>query len=119
MREAERLDKFYDRLKELHKEYCPDWRFGQLMSNFADAVGDIYHWEEDALIEVIEEYMKKTFGLSDKEKKMFDAIEATNNACAGFNDCDHCPIHNFFEEDEECCIPDLQVYLSGKNHGAK
>jgi hypothetical protein len=34
MRDPNRLDAFYDKLKEIHKTNFPDWRFGQLMSNF-------------------------------------------------------------------------------------
>lgn len=34
MRNVDRLDVFYDELKEIHKKYWPDWRFGQLCSNF-------------------------------------------------------------------------------------
>ena len=34
MRNPERLDSFYDELKRIHKEAFPDWRFGQLCSNF-------------------------------------------------------------------------------------
>lgn len=119
MRDAERLNKFYDRLKELHKKYCPDWRFGQLMVNLANEMGDPFYWEEDKFLEIIEEYLKKTFGLTEREKTMFDAIDTVSKACIGFNDCDDCPIHSFFEEDEECCIPDLQHYLTTKKRGTE
>ena len=34
MRNPNRLDSLYDTLKETHKTEFPDWRFGQLMSNF-------------------------------------------------------------------------------------
>ena len=34
MRDANRLNGFYDELKRIHIEYFPDWRFGQFMSNF-------------------------------------------------------------------------------------
>ena len=34
MRDPKRLDDFYDRMKKIHQEKLPDWRFGQLMSNF-------------------------------------------------------------------------------------
>lgn len=33
MRDINRLDNFYNELKEMHKE-LPDWRFGQLIMNF-------------------------------------------------------------------------------------
>lgn len=34
MRDPNRLDSFYEKLHEVHKKAFPDWRFGQLMSNF-------------------------------------------------------------------------------------
>ena len=30
MRDINRLDKFYDELKEIHKKHFPDWRYGNL-----------------------------------------------------------------------------------------
>ena len=33
MRKPERLDSFYDELKEIHKRSFPDMRFGQFMMN--------------------------------------------------------------------------------------
>lgn len=120
MRDAERLNKFYDRLKELHKKYCPDWRFGQLMVNLANEMGDPFYWEEGKFLEILEEYMKRTFVLTEAGKKMADAIEIVNKACADFNDCDDCPIHRFFEDaEEDCCIPDIQIYLNGINRGVE
>lgn len=34
MRNPDRLDDFYSQLCEIHKKSFPDWRFGQLCSNF-------------------------------------------------------------------------------------
>ena len=34
MRDVNRLDRFYETLKDYHKYYLPDWRFGQLVINF-------------------------------------------------------------------------------------
>lgn len=34
MRNPDRLDTFYDELKNIHKNTFPDWRFGQFMCNF-------------------------------------------------------------------------------------
>ena len=34
MRNPNRLDNFYEEFKRIHKESLPDWRFGQLCSNF-------------------------------------------------------------------------------------
>ena len=33
MRDAYRLYKFYEELREIHMKYFPDWRFGQMISN--------------------------------------------------------------------------------------
>lgn len=57
MRDPERLDAFYDRIKELHKKKIPDWRFGQLIINFLSAYGDTFYWEEDRFLNKFEEYI--------------------------------------------------------------
>lgn len=44
MRDIERLDNFYDKLKHIHKTYFPDWRFGQLISNFLSFMGKDYFY---------------------------------------------------------------------------
>ena len=63
MRDPNRLDEFYDKLKELHKEFLPDIRFGQFCSNFfgwlyQEKKIDLFFPEEDAMIKYIEEYCK-------------------------------------------------------------
>jgi hypothetical protein len=57
MRNPERLDKFYEELKQIHKEKLPDWRFGQLMFNFISETGDPFYWEEDEFIERLGKYI--------------------------------------------------------------
>jgi hypothetical protein len=58
MRNPKRLDKFYTELCELHKKYVPDWRFGQLVSNYANDTGrDIFFDEEDNTLKLIEEWL--------------------------------------------------------------
>ena len=52
MRSPLRLEDFYTKIKELHQKFVPDWRFGQLMINFADwhkiKFGmDFFYLEED------------------------------------------------------------------------
>ena len=64
MRNPDRLDKFYDKLKEIHKENVPDWRFGQLISNFlqwlyVEKGMDVFFHEEDKMLKLFEEYFKK------------------------------------------------------------
>ena len=51
MRDPNRLDAFYDELKEIHKEYYPDWRFGQFMVNIINILGHPFLWEEDTFLE--------------------------------------------------------------------
>lgn len=63
MRDPNRLNEFYDELKKLHKEYAPDWRFGQLCSNFfgwlyQEKKKDLFFPEEDEMIKYLEEYLK-------------------------------------------------------------
>lgn len=59
MRKPERLDSFYDRLKEIHKLSFPDWRFGQLIYNLMAEIGDPFFYEEEEMIKIIEEYASK------------------------------------------------------------
>ena len=61
MRKVERLDKFYDELKEIHKKSFPDMRFGQLMMNFLGFVNstkkrDPFFPEEEEMLELFKEY---------------------------------------------------------------
>lgn len=62
MRKPERLDKFYDELCRIHKEYLPDWRFGQFIFNLISETGDPFFYEEDKMIEVIKKYVSKVTG---------------------------------------------------------
>lgn len=61
MRNPNRLDKFYDEMKEIHKNSFPDWRFGQLISNFFGWLysvkgRDTFFPEEEDMIEFFREY---------------------------------------------------------------
>ena len=61
MRDINRLDNFYNILKELHKN-IPDWRFGQFMMNFIEWYRfkykrDIFYIEEDKMIKLIKEFL--------------------------------------------------------------
>lgn len=67
MRNPERLDNFYENLCYYHKTYFPDWRFGQLCSNFfgwlmsAKKV-DLFFPEEDNMLKYIDEYVDSVVG---------------------------------------------------------
>ncbi len=61
MRNPDRLDEFYDKLKEIHKNYYPDFRWGQLCSNFfgwlaSEKHVDLFFPEEDRMLKYLEEY---------------------------------------------------------------
>ena len=62
MRDPHRLDSFYDEFKKVHKEQFPDWRFGQLISNFfgwlyeQHKTSDIWFPEEKQMIEWFKEF---------------------------------------------------------------
>ena len=61
MRNPERLDSFYEKITQIHKEKFPDWRFGQLFSNFAGWLYQVKHIdcffpEEDDMIKYLAEY---------------------------------------------------------------
>ena len=58
MRDPNRLDKFYDQMKQIHKENFPDWRFGQFMMNFLSWYGrDPFYLEEGKFIEKLNIYV--------------------------------------------------------------
>ena len=66
MRDPNRLNDFYETLCKLHKTYFPDWRFGQLCSNFFGWIGykhksDIFFPEEAEMLELMREYITEVF----------------------------------------------------------
>ena len=58
MRDTNRMKPFFDELEKVWKENFPDWRFGQLISNFLFVYGDPFYWEENKFIENLKEYVK-------------------------------------------------------------
>ena len=61
MRNPNRLYNFYDEMRNIHMKSFPDWRFGQLMSNFfgwlmSEKKKDLFFPEEDDMIEYFREY---------------------------------------------------------------
>lgn len=64
MRDVNRLDEFYDELKEIHKKYFGQWRFGQLLVNVladwqAKTKRDLFFPEEDEMIQIFRDYVNK------------------------------------------------------------
>lgn len=65
MRDPKRIYKFCNELAAIWQDNCPDWRFGQLMSNFqrwcAGKGVDIFFPEENKTLELFKEF----FGVSE------------------------------------------------------
>lgn len=66
MRDPKRLDGFYDKMKKIHQEKLPDWRFGQLMLNFLSMYmtgneTELFYMEDKELIKKLEEYVDSLF----------------------------------------------------------
>ena len=64
MRDKYRLFKFYEKLREIHMKYFPDWRFNQMIVNvLADwqtkTKRDIFYLEEDEMIQIFKDYVKE------------------------------------------------------------
>lgn len=58
MRDPNRLDSFYVELCKIHKEFFPDWRFMQFLSNFTVWYGaDPFYMEEKIVIAKLKEYV--------------------------------------------------------------
>ena len=62
MRDPKRIYDFCNKLAAIWMTQCPDWRFGQLISNvFATCTFDPFFYEEDDIMKLFEEY----FGIAD------------------------------------------------------
>lgn len=66
MRNINRLDDFYKKLSNIHKN-VPDWRFGQFILNFISwhynkYKRDIFYIEEDKMLKLFEEFIKEMRG---------------------------------------------------------
>lgn len=62
MRDPGRIDKYTEKLSEMWKE-LPDWRLGQLMSNFARQMSykgcDIFYMEEKQFFSELRNYINE------------------------------------------------------------
>jgi len=61
MRDLNRLYKFYEQLRNIHMEYFPDLRFGQLCYNFFSWLStergvDYFFPEENEMLRALERY---------------------------------------------------------------
>ena len=60
MRNPDRLDAFYEHVRDIHKNYFPDWRFSQFISNFLCWYGkDPFYLEEGDFLEKLKEFTKE------------------------------------------------------------
>ena len=60
MRDPKRITPFLADLGTIWTNCCPDWRFGQLISNFLRYIGeDYFYWEEDKFLEELNKYVEK------------------------------------------------------------
>lgn len=63
MRDPNRLDELYLRMKKIHQEKVPDWRIGQFMLNFmswysAKYKRDMFYIEDNQFVDAIETYFE-------------------------------------------------------------
>lgn len=64
MRDVNRLYGFYNTLMNLHMEIFPDWRVGQLISNFEEwllnnkGIDNIFYIKDDSLLEYVNEFVE-------------------------------------------------------------
>jgi len=63
MRSKDRIDAFVAALEEIWINYFPDWRFGQLMSNFlgwvqSEKQRDFFFCEEPEMMGYLKEYAR-------------------------------------------------------------
>lgn len=60
MRDVSRIDKFLDELEDIWKTHCPDWRFGQMISNVLNTFDiDPFFLEEEDMIKRIRNFFEK------------------------------------------------------------
>lgn len=67
MRNPNKLYDFYDKLRDIHIEYFPDWRFGQFMTNFLKTCqrctnSDQFFWEEDSFLKEVNKFVERMKG---------------------------------------------------------
>ena len=61
MRDKNRLYGFYEQMRDIHINYFPDWRFGQLFYNFSVWVSrkkgiDLFYPEENVALAYLKEF---------------------------------------------------------------
>lgn len=74
IRNLERIDVFTSELNRIWKKHFPDWRFGQLMSNFLGFVQskknrDIFFPEESEMLTYLKEYCGEEEKVNEQTRK--------------------------------------------------
>lgn len=86
MRDPKRIDKFCNELAAIWKSNAPDWRFGQLMSNFqrwcAVKKIDIFFPEENEILKLFKEFL----GVSDKTEESISNLHLVFEPSGGFDE---------------------------------
>ena len=64
MRDPARIKPFMQKLAHMWQQHVPDWRFGQLMSNFLGFVvseihRDIFFIEDDEMLELVNKFFER------------------------------------------------------------
>lgn len=59
MRDKTRIKPFLEEFGKIWEEECPDWRFGQIVSNLESKYGDLFYCEEDVMMVKIKDYFKR------------------------------------------------------------
>lgn len=68
MRDSNRIPAFVEKLQRYWITYFPDWRFGQLMSNFVSFIftntkwSDIFYIEDEEMSALLDEFVKQIGG---------------------------------------------------------
>lgn len=75
MRDPNRLLPFYTEMADIHAKRFPDWRFGQLCSNFfgwlmSEKGIDMFFPEEEEMMKYFREYMDVLEPEIEKEEKV-------------------------------------------------
>lgn len=77
MRDPNRCYTFLMEVAELWSKNCPDWRFGQLLSNWILAEGrDPFYWEEDKFLRELQKFCDTYF--KDAPQTMEEWLKMTN-----------------------------------------
>lgn len=58
MRDKKRINLMLNEIAELWENNCPDWRFGQLISNIFDN-NDLFFIDDDTFMEVVKNFFNK------------------------------------------------------------